>query len=247
MLLLLATDANQGLSAGEAADRLGRYGPNLLPETHRMKPVVRLLNQLRHPLIYVLLVAGAVTLVLREYSDAAVIFGVVIINAVIGYFQESKAEAALDALRAMVRTRARVRRDGRVTAIESAELVPGDIVLLQAGDKVPADLRLLAATELAVDESTLTGESVPVEKDEVVIDPDLPVADRRNMAHAGTLVATGTGTGVVVATGADTEMGQVHRLVGSAENLATPLTRKLAWFSKVLTVVILALAAMRDV
>jgi cation-transporting P-type ATPase F len=194
-------------------------------------------------LIYVLLAAGVVTLVLGDGVESAVIFGVVLINAVVGFVQESKAEAALDALRAMVHTDARVRREGIQRRITSTELVPGDVVLIEAGDKVPADLRLLEVTELQIDESALTGESVPVAKDEVVLADSTLVADRRNMAYSGTLVTNGSGVGVAVATGAETELGEIHRLVGSAEGLATPLTRKLAWFSKVLTVAILALAA----
>jgi cation-transporting ATPase F len=242
VVLLLETDVERGLTNEEAADRLRRFGPNLLPETRRGGPFRRFARQLHNPLIYVLLAAAAVTLVLGEVVDAGVILGVVLVNAVVGFVQESKAEAALDALRSMVRTVARVRRDGQRRALPSQELVPGDVVLLEAGDKVPADLRLVEVAELQVDESALTGESVPVAKDEVAVAVETPVADRRNMVYAGTLVTHGTGTGVVVATGAETEMGQIHRLVGATESLATPLTRKLVRFSKVLTVVILVLA-----
>ena len=143
----------------------------------------------------------------------------------------------------MVQTSAKVRRDGHVTSVPSKQLVPGDLVLIEAGDKIPADLRLVAVGELQVDESPLTGESVPVIKDEVVLPAATPVADRRNMVYSGTLVTRGAGEGVVVATGAETELGEIHRLVGTADTLATPLTRKLTWFSKVLTVAILILAA----
>ena len=175
------------------------------------------------------------TLVLGEVVESGVIFGVVLVNALVGFVQESKAEAALDALRSMVQTDARVRRDGSQRAIPSVDLVPGDVVLIEAGDKVPADLRLLEVTELQVDESALTGESIPVVKDEVVLPDATVVADRRNMVYSGALITSGTGVGVVVATGAETELGEIHRLVGTAESLATPLTRKLTWFSKVLT------------
>ncbi|MGE5133583.1 MAG: HAD-IC family P-type ATPase, partial [Gemmatimonadota bacterium] len=185
----------------------------------------------------------AVTLALRESVDATVIFAVVAVNTLVGYVQESRAEAALDALRAMTRTEVRVVRDGRARTMASEDLVPGDLVLVEAGDKVPADLRLVRETELHADESALTGESVPVVKDEVVLPAETPVADRRNMLYSGTLVTAGAGAGITVATGAQTELGEIHRLVGSAEVLATPLTRKLAWFSKVLTAVILGLAA----
>ena len=243
VVLLLETDARSGLAEAEAGCRRECYGPNALPQARRVGPLARVLGQVNNPLIYVLLAAGAVTLALGEHVDAAVIFGVVAVNTLIGYVQDWKAEAALDALRAMVRTEARVVRDGRARTAPSEDLVPGDLVLVEAGDKVPADLRLVRVAELAADESALTGESVPVVKDEVVLPAGTPVADRRNMLYSGTLVTSGTGAGITVATGAQTELGEIHRLVGTAEVLATPLTRKLAWFSKALTVVILVLAA----
>jgi cation-transporting ATPase F len=243
VVLLLETDADHGLADAEARRRLERYGPNVLPEARTSGSLVRFARQFNHPLIYVLLVAGVVTLVLGENTESAVIFGVVLTNAVVGFIQESKAEDALDALRAMVHTDARVRRSGRERQIPSDELVPGDVVLIEAGDKVPADLRLLQVTELQVDESALTGESVPVAKDEVVLADATPVSDRRNMVYSATLVTNGTGVGVTVATGSETELGEIHRLVGTADRLATPLTRKLSSFSKVLTVAILGLAA----
>jgi cation-transporting P-type ATPase F len=243
VVLLLETHVDDGLSDAEAERRLGRFGPNVLPEGRTAGPFVRFLRQFHHPLIYVLLAAGAVTLVLGEIVDSSVIFGVVLVNAFVGYVQESRAEAALDALRSMIRTEARVRRGGLVRTVPSSELVPGDVVLLEAGNKVPADLRLLEVTELKVDESALTGESLPVAKHEVTLADVTPVADRHNMVYSGTLATGGTGVGVVVATGAETEFGEIHRLVGTAADVATPLTRKLAWFSKVLTVAILALAA----
>jgi cation-transporting ATPase F len=243
VVLLLETDPHHGLSSDEVSERLARFGPNRLPAGKGAGLLVRILGQFHHPLIYVLLAAGAITAGLGEYVDSAVIFGVVVINAVVGFIQESKAETALEGLRSMVRTLARVVRDGQERTVPSDDLVPGDLVLLDAGDKVPADLRLTRLTELRVNESALTGESVPVSKDEAVVPDAAPVADRRNMAYSGTLVTTGQGAGIVVATGAETELGEIHRLVGAAETLATPLTRKLAEFSKILTIGILALAA----
>ncbi|GAB3221602.1 HAD-IC family P-type ATPase [Mycolicibacterium hippocampi] len=244
VVLLLETDPHRGLSGDEAARRAQRFGPNVLPAQRGAGLLVRILRQFHHPLIYVLLVAGAVTALLGEYVDSVVIFAVVVVNAVVGFIQESRAEAALQSLRALVHTDAKVVRDGRERVIASEELVPGDLVLVEAGDKVPADIRLLREVELRVDESALTGESVPVVKDEVVLPDATPVADRRNMAHSGTLVTAGSGAGVVVATGAETEIGEIHRLVGAATTLATPLTEKLGYFSKLLTVGILALAAL---
>ncbi|PZG00764.1 cation-transporting P-type ATPase [Micromonospora deserti] len=244
VVLLLETDPQRGLSAAEARRRLGRYGRNLLPAAGGGGWLRRAVRQFHHPLIYVLIAAALITAVLREYVDSLVIAGVVLINAVIGYVQESRAEAALDSLRSMVRTEARVVRDAQERRISSDQLVPGDLVVLEAGDKVPVDLRLVRLAELRVDESALTGESVPVAKDETELPEVTPVADRRNMVYSGTLVTAGSGTGITVATGAETELGQIHRLVGAAEQLATPLTRKLARVSKVLTVVILVLAGL---
>lgn len=243
VVLLLESDPKRGLSAAEAQDRLNRYGPNVLPGASSVSLLTRILSQFHHPLIYVLLAAAVVTLELREYVDSAVIFGVVIVNAIVGFIQESKAEAALEGLRSMVHTEAKVMRDGHQVTVPSEDLVPGDLVLLEAGDKVPADLRLVHDAELTVNESALTGESVPAAKTEAVLADDTVVADRSNMVYSGTLVTSGSATGVVIATGAETELGAIHRLVGSAEILATPLTAKLARFSKILTVAILGLAA----
>ncbi|QUR67834.1 cation-transporting P-type ATPase [Mycobacterium spongiae] len=243
VVLLLETDPHRGLSGDEAAERLERFGLNRLPPAATAGLLVRILRQFHHPLIYVLLAAGMITAGLKEFVDSAVIFGVVIVNAIVGFIQESKAESALEGLRSMVRTRAKVVRDGRERIVASDELVPGDLVVLEAGDKVPADLRLVRESELFVNESALTGESAPVSKDEVVLPETTPVADRRNIAYSGTLVTAGDGAGIVVATGAETELGEIHRLVGAAEIVQTPLTAKLAWFSKILTIAILGLAA----
>lgn len=244
VVLLLESDPYHGLSDGEAAQRLERFGPNTLAVVTRASLLARILRQFHHPLIYVLLVAGTITAGLKEFVDAAVIFGVVVINAIVGFIQESKAEAALQGLRSMVHTHAKVVREGHEHTMPSEELVPGDLVLLAAGDKVPADLRLVRQTGLSVNESALTGESTPVHKDEVALPEGTPVADRRNIAYSGTLVTAGHGAGIVVATGAETELGEIHRLVGAAEVVATPLTAKLAWFSKFLTIAILGLAAL---
>ncbi len=244
MILLLETDIRAGLSSHEAEDRLRRFGPNELARAEPGGPLGRLGRQLNHPLVYVLLVAAVVALLLGETVDSSVIFGVVAANSAVGFIQESKAEAALNALRAMVTTEARVRRDGHRRGVPSEELVPGDVVHIEAGDRVPADLRLVELHELTVDESALTGESLPVVKDEVALPADTPVADRHNMVYSGTLVTHGTALGVAVATGEETELGEIHRLVSSAEQLETPLTRKLAGFSKILTVVIVGLAVL---
>ncbi|MFI7642714.1 HAD-IC family P-type ATPase [Nonomuraea sp. NPDC049400] len=243
VVLLLETDLHHGLSEREAELRLQRFGPNVLPQAKSAGLLVRWLRQFHHPLIYILLAAGAVTGLLGAAVDAVVIFAVVLVNAVVGVIQESKAEAALEGLRAVIRTEARVLRGGQARRLPSQDLVPGDLVLVEAGDRVPADLRLVRLAELRADESALTGESTPVAKDEIALPRDTPVADRRNMLYSGTMATSGTGAGIVVATGAETELGEIHRLVGTTEALATPLTRKLTRFSKILTVGILTLAA----
>jgi len=244
VVLLLESDATKGLTADEAARRLERFGPNVLPKFRRHGPLIRFLLQFHHPLIYVLLAATAVTASLGEWVDACVIFAVVFVNAVMGFIQESRAEAALDALASMMTTEARVRRDGQTLRIPSEDIVPGDVVLLESGDKIPADLRLARIRELRIDESALTGESLPVEKADQVLPPETVVADRKNMAFSGTLVTYGQGTGVVVSTGTETELGRIHQLIGETTMIATPLTKKLAAFSKGLTVAILGMAAL---
>jgi magnesium-transporting ATPase (P-type) len=183
-------------------------------------------------------------LYLGDWVAAGVIFGVVLLNAIIGFVQEGKALSALAALTHALKTEATVLRSGEKQRIDATELVPGDIVLLQSGDKVPADMRLLDCRELQIDESALTGESVPVSKQVAVLLHDTLLADRSNMLYSSTLVTYGTGKGVVVATGDNTEIGRISELINSAEVLATPLTRKIAKFSHILLFVILGLATL---
>ncbi|MCW4352931.1 HAD-IC family P-type ATPase [Hoyosella sp. YIM 151337] len=240
---LLETDLQYGLSGSVAAERKDRVGGNVLPRFDRRSPWLRFVLQFNHPLIYVLIVAAAATLLVGEVVDASVIAGVVLLNAVIGYIQESRAEKALDALLTLTKTHSVVIREGVHRRVASEDLVPGDIVVLEAGDKVPADLRLFAVHALEIDESALTGESVPVVKAPGPLPDSAELGDRANMAYSGTLVTRGQGMGIVAATGADTEIGHIHRLIGSAATLQTPLTRRLTKFSKVLTVAILVLAA----
>ncbi len=241
-MALLESDADRGLATDEAARRQARFGPNRLTPKKGRGPLLRFLLQFHQPLIYILLASAAITAALREWVDASVIFGVTLVNAIIGFIQESKAESALAALAKMVTTQAVVLRGGRRINLPSEDLVPGDVVLLAAGDKVPADLRLVRGRELAVDESTLTGESVPVAKHAAALAEDTRLADRTCMAYAGTLVTGGQGAGVVVAVGDATETGRISRLIEEADMLSTPLTRKIEWFSKVLLYAILALA-----
>ncbi|MBP1711002.1 MAG: ATPase, P-type (transporting), superfamily, subfamily, partial [Deltaproteobacteria bacterium] len=241
---LLTTHPSKGLSQFEAGHRLKRFGPNSVTPKKQKGPLIRLLLQFHQPLVYILLAAAVITLLLKEYVDSAVIFGVVIVNAFIGFIQESKAEKAIESLKQMMTTQATVLRDGKWTQIDSVSLVVGDIVRLQSGDKVPADVRLISCRDLQVDESALTGESVPVIKKEGVLDPETILADRRNMAYAGTLVTYGQAQAVIVATGDNTETGRISELIAQAADLSTPLTKKIAAFSKILLIAILALAAL---
>ncbi|MBT3064949.1 MAG: cation-transporting P-type ATPase [Candidatus Thiodiazotropha sp.] len=231
-----------GLSMDEAALRLQRYGPNRLPEPKPRHPLVRFLYQFHNVLIYVLIIAGVVTALLQHWLDASVIFGVVIVNALIGHIQEGKAEDALKAIRLMLSPRAMVMRHGKQISIDAELLVMGDIVLLQSGDRVPADLRLVQLKGLQIQESALTGESMPVEKCTQPMARDLTLADRSNMAYSGTLVTHGKGVGVVVTTGAETEIGHISSLVAEVEQVTTPLLRQMAQFGRWLTGGILVIA-----
>ena len=201
-----------------------------------------MLQQFLDPLVIILVAAGVVTCFLQDWVDAGVIFGVVMLNAVVGYIQEAKAVAAIDALSKAMTTEATLIRAGEQLRLPATEIVPGDLVQLQAGDKVPADLRLLRSRELRVDESALTGESLPVEKRDERVAKDCPLAERGDMAYASALVTFGTGAGLVVATGDATEVGKISRLIHEARDLKTPLTRKIDQFSKVLLIVIVGMA-----
>ena len=241
-LSALGTHLREGLRHDEIAQRLTQYGPNSLPVSRRHGPWLRFALQFHNPLIYVLLGAGAVTFALQDYVDAGVIAGVVFINALIGFIQEGKAEKALDAVRAMLASRATVLRDGERHEIDATQLVPGDIVLLESGARVPADLRLLQVKNLRVNEAALTGESVPSEKLTGAVPADAPIGDRTCMAYSGTVVSFGQAHGVVVATGSLSEIGRISTLVSDVQTLVTPLTRRLDQFARQITVFILLAA-----
>jgi len=241
---LLESDVSKGLDMLEVASRQTHFGPNHLTLKKGTHPLVLFLLQFHQPLIYILLGAAAVTFALQEWVDSGVIFGVVLVNAMIGYIQESKALRAIEALARSMEGVATVLRAGEKQKIAAAELVPGDLVLLQSGDKVPADLRLLRSRELQIDESALTGESVPVQKQPERLAQETVLADRSNMAYSSALVTYGTGAGVVVGTGDGTEIGRINALIASADTLATPLTKKIARFSEILLWAILGLAGL---
>jgi cation-transporting ATPase F len=244
IMTLLETDASHGLDTFEIKHRQERFGPNVLTPRQGASPLVRFLLQFNNPLIYILLTSALITAVLKDPLDAAVIFGVVLINAVIGYVQESKAEQAIAALAQTMTTEATVIRAGKTLRVNAAELVPGDVVTLQSGNKVPADLRLIRSRDLQVAEAALTGESAPVEKSvDALLPPETVLAERRNMAYASTLVTYGQAAGVVVAIGDHTEVGLISKLILEAQELQTPLTRKIAAFSRIVLYAILALAA----
>jgi magnesium-transporting ATPase (P-type) len=231
-----------GLSAAEAEARLAQYGSNRLPEGPRRGALRRFMAQFNNVLIYVLIGAGVLTLLLDHRLDAAVIFAVVLVNALVGFIQEGRAETALAAIRSLIDPRCTVLRDGRRQSLPAEALVPGDVVLLDAGDRVPADLRLLRAHALRIDESLLTGESVAAKKQSSRVAPDAVLGDRLSMAYTGTLVATGSGLGLVVATASATELGRISRLLGDVQTLTTPLLERMDQFAHQLTAVILALS-----
>lgn len=239
----LDTDAARGLTPEVAKARQEEFGPNELTAKPGKPPWLRFLLQFNQPLLYILLLAGGVALVLQDWIEAGVIFAVTVINAIIGFVQESKAESAIAALAEAVTTEATILRDGQKQQIPSSQLVPGDLVLLASGDKVPADLRLIQVRNLQISEAALTGESVPVEKTLEPLPEDTPLAERTNMAYSGSLVTFGQGRGLVVAIANATETGRISQLMEQSSQLSTPLTRKFDRFSKTLLYVILGLAA----
>jgi len=243
VLNFLETNAASGLSEHAAAERLKTHGPNLLPEKKRTPAIIRFLKHFHDVLIYVLFAAALITLLLSEYIETAVILLVALVNASIGFFQESKAEKALEDIKKMLSLKAQVLRDGNPMEIDASDLVAGDIVLLNPGDKVPADLRLLSTSNLKIEEAPLTGESIPIEKNTAPLPADTMLGDKINMAFSGMTVRAGTGRGVVVATGADTEIGKINQMMTDVEALTTPLLKQTAQFGKTVSVVILVGAA----
>jgi cation-transporting P-type ATPase F len=240
----LDTNLETGLTSAVTAKRREHFGANELKGKPATSPLLRFLGQFNQPLLYILLIAGAVKAFLGQWVNAGVIWGVTLINAVIGFVQESKAESAIAALASSVKTNTTIIRNGQKLQVPSTELVPGDLVLLTSGDKVPADLRLVQVRNLQVNESALTGESVAVEKNTQLLTIDTPLAERSNMAYAGSFVTFGIGKGIVVEIGEATETGRISQLMEQGTSLKTPLTRKFDRFSRTLLYIILGIAAL---
>ena len=237
-----------GLTSQEAASRLEKHGPNRLQEAKKITNLQRFLQQLKDPMLLILMAAAAVSAVTsilsgEKLTEVIIILAVVLLNAVLGVVQESKAEAAIEALQTMTAATSKVLRDGKITVLHSADLVPGDVVLLEAGDAVPADGRLLESASLKIEEAALTGESVPVNKTAETISAqgDVPLGDRKNMCYMGSTVVYGRGSAVITATGMDTEMGKIAGVLARTEQEETPLQRKLTQLGKTLSYLVLAI------
>ena len=234
----LVTSTEAGLDLREAASRMQEFGPNRLPEGKKRGPLARLLSQFKNVLVYVLLGAGFTKLMLSLWIDAAIILGVVILNGLLGFIQEGRAEKALNSIRNMLSAEARTIRGGETRMIPADELVPGDLVLLESGDKVPADLRLTDVNNFRTEEAALTGESVPAEKTTGPVSANATVGDRESLAFSGTMVVSGRAKGVVVATGSDTELGRINQLLAGVDALETPLLRQIKQFGYAITAVL---------
>jgi len=237
----IKTDPDKGLNPEEVEERLAIYGRNSLPRGKKRSMWERLLSQFRNVLIYVLAGAAVITALMEHWVDMWVILAVVVINALIGFIQEGRAEKALDGIRKMLSLEAEVIRNGKKRKINAEELVPGDVVLLKSGNKIPADMRLIRARNFTVEESPLTGESVAVEKDTESAEEDAVIGDQRCMAFSGTFVSYGEATGIVVKTGAETEIGKINKMLSEVEDITTPLLKKIEKFNKRLSFVILGI------
>lgn len=238
--------SRNGLDISQVSERLNEYGKNKLDEGQRKSLVVRLLGQMADPMVFVLIAAAVISGAVGEIADMIIILSVVILNSVLGVIQEGKAEKAIEALQQMSSPYSKVRRNGRVLQVKSEDIVPGDIVLLEAGDSIPADMRIIDASSLKVEEASLTGESVPAEKISDVLtsekNEDIPLGDRRNMVYMGTSVVYGRGECVAVGTGMSTEMGKIAGIISRTENEKTPLQKKLSSLSKVLSIGVLGIS-----
>ena len=228
-----------GLSPDDASKRLAEFGNNSLPLAPPKPAWKRFASQFHNVLIYVLIASGILSGLLQHYVDSGVILAVVLVNAIVGFIQEGKAEDALRAIMSMTKTQCMVIRDGVLDTIDSRELVPGDIVMMQAGDRVPADVRLFFCKDFRCNESALTGEAHPVGKHAEVLEANTPLSERKNMAFMGTMITYGIARGIVTQTGVNTQLGQISEMVGRVTLVQTPLQQQLTHFAHQLTVAIL--------
>ena len=238
VLRRLNTDPKKGLDTNEVSRRLSKYGPNRLPQGRKRSLFAKFFAHFNNVLIYVLIAAGFTKLMMGVWIDAGIIFAVVVLNALLGFIQEGKAEKALDSIRNMLSAEARTIRSGETRMIAAEQLVPGDVVLLESGDRIPADLRLIEANNFRTEEAALTGESVPSEKTVDAVPVNATVGDRGGMAFSGTMVVSGRATGVVVATGSETELGRINQLLAEVSALETPLLRQIKKFGYTITAVV---------
>ncbi|NOQ44258.1 MAG: HAD-IC family P-type ATPase, partial [Nitrosopumilus sp.] len=239
---MLRTDPKQGLDSSEVNNRLQKFGENTISVKKEKSSIISFFLQFKQPLVLILIIAGSITAILQEWIDTGVIFGVVVANAIIGFIQEHKAGKAIQALARIVKSENVVIRNGEKTRLPSSEIVPGDMVQLRSGDKIPADMRLYYTKDLKIDESILTGESISDKKRTEGFPSNTILAERKNMAYGGTLVTNGYGIGIVVHTGDDTETGKISQTMIKAEEIETPLTRRISYFSKKLLLAILGLS-----
>ena len=235
---ILDSDSRKGLSEAEVLKNQKKFGKNLLPEEKPLSKIKLFLEQFKSPLIYILLIAGIVTVILREYTDSIVIFGAVILNTIVGFFQENKASNTLRELKKVIKIKAEVQREGNLKIIDSKELVSGDIFILGAGDKVPADGRIIEAENLKINEMALTGEWLPASKRTDFLPEETPLADRDNMVYMGTIVEAGKAKVVVTEIGFKSEIGEIAKMVKETKEEKTPLQKKLAHFSKIVGIII---------
>ena len=240
----LKSSVTSGLDGAEAERRQAEYGLNRLPAGRKRGPLMRFLEQFNNVLVYVLVVAGFIKLMMNLWLDASIIFAVVVINSLLGFIQEGRAEKSLDSIRNMLSPEARTLRNGQTAMIAAEKLVPGDIVFLESGDKIPADLRLIEVKNLRTEEAALTGESVPSDKSTEPVSAAATVGDRVGMAYSGTLVVSGRATGLVVATGGDTELGRINQMLAGVSPLETPLLLQIKKFGYAITVIILIISAL---
>jgi Ca2+-transporting ATPase len=238
---ILKTDIENGLSEKEARNRQKKFGKNKLPEEKPLSGFKIFLEQFYNPLVYILIIAGTICLILKEYTDALVIFAAVFLDTIVGFIQENKASQILRELKKVVKYLAKVQRDGNLKIVDSTELVPGDIIILNAGDKVPADGRIIESENLKINEMALTGEWLPAEKNSEILAKEVPLADRDNMVYMGTIVEEGRGKVLVTATGIQTEIGKIATMIKETKEEKTPYQKKLAHFSKIVGIVIEAI------